>query len=360
MKIPKQIIFIIIFFSAVSIYPQTVKDLLTQKPITTDSVIMETSSTSEATSEMRDYLKAIYPIISDKWIDEILSSGEVESSENEENTPSSEFVKVKYLVPKCFLVDTAKILWELNIPEFRSYLYALYRQDTILIDIWNNVVGKSDARTNPGMFEAYRIRNWPYWKDPEKPESEPTPPGPNNPLGLFVVHYDETSLRYFHGTNQNNLIYSQMRNISHGCVRNDNKNIQKMKEFIIGKVIKSTNLSDWLNSKNTLSYDLKPEEKFPVRILYKTYTVLRDDGGVYIELFKDIYGFSKTKRYDNFTDPDYIFFSTKENILNEYKNRIHDNDIPDEKLLKAIDYVLVNSRYYYKYYLSDIFSVLGD
>lgn len=127
-----------------------------------------------------------------------------------------------------------------------------------------------------------------------------------------------------------------------------------MKEFIIGKVIKSDDLSWWLNSKKTLSYDIKENERFPVRILYKTFTVNRDESGVYIELYKDIYNFSGTTKYDKFTDPDYIFLSTKNNIFDEYKHRIRDNKLSDEAISNAIDYVLTNRRYFHKYYLSDI------
>ncbi len=347
-------LFFVILFSAGVTYSQILKDPLTQKPVETDSLILETSSSNDADGELKDHLKSTYPIISDKWIDDIISTKQVISSEGDNGAAATDFSRVKYFVPKSFLADTAKILWELNVPEFRSYIYALYHQDTILVDIWNNVVGTTKDRTNPGMFEAFRIRNWPTWKDPEKPESQPTPPGPDNPLGLFVVHYDETSLRYFHGTNKNKLVYAQNRSLSHGCVRNDNKNIQKMKEFIIGKVIKSDDLSWWLNSKKTLSYDIKENERFPVRILYKTFTVNRDESGVYIELYKDIYNFSGTTKYDKFTDPDYIFLSTKNNIFDEYKHRIRDNKLSDEAISNAIDYVLTNRRYFHKYYLSDI------
>ena len=354
MKYSGKILFLMIFFTSGIIYSQKLSDPLTKKPIETDSLIIETSSANESDEEMKDHLSESYPLISDKWIDEIISTKEVLAQQSSTDASATGFVRVKYLVPKSFLVDSAKILWELNIPEFSSYLYALYQQDTVFIDKWNNVVGKATTRTNPGMFEAYRIRNWPSWKDPEKPESTPTPPGPNNPLGLFVVHYDETSLRYFHGTNKSHLLSSQRRDLSHGCVRNENQNIQKMKEFIIKKVVKSKDLTSWLDSKKTLSYDLSENERFPVKILYKTYTVYRDENGVFIELFKDVYNFANAKNYDKYTDPDYIYLSTKENIFSEYKNRIRDNKLSDEEIMKAIDYVLENKRYYHKYYISDI------
>ena len=193
-----------------------------------------------------------------------------------------------------------KILWELNIPEFRSHLFQIDGKDTIYIDTWNNVIGTAKDKTYTGYFEGYRVRNYPSWKDPEKgKEDKPaTPPGPNNPLGLFVVHYDENSLRYFHGTNKNNLIYSKMRSLSHGCVRNDNDNIAKMKEFLIKRVIKSKDLSGWIDSKRSMTYDFDKVDRFPVRIIYKTYMIDRDDNGLFVELYKDIYNYSNSHNID--------------------------------------------------------------
>jgi len=131
----------------------------------------------------------------------------------------------------------------------------------------------------------------------EKESLPATPPGPKNPLGLFVVHYDENSLRYFHGTNKNHLLYTKMRNLSHGCVRNDNDNIQKMKEFIIKRVIKSEDLSGWMDSKRSMTFEFADIDRFPVRIIYKTFMVNKDESGPYIELYQDIYNYKKFPEY---------------------------------------------------------------
>lgn len=311
-----------------------------------DTLKIETSDPSSADEMVTDILEDKFAIISNDWVKKITNT---RSSINTDTTNGITYIS--YYVPKNFLVDTAKILWELNIPEFKSRLYQLYLGDTIYIDTWNNVVGKSATKTYAGYFEAFRIRNWPSWKDPEHQEKPASPPGPNNPLGLFVVHYDEQSLRYFHGTNKNSLVYSSMRNLSHGCVRNDNANIQKMKEFIIKRIIKAEDLSNWLNSKRSMTYDLKKSDRFPVKIIYRTFTVFADDIGTFIELYSDIYGYNKYN--DKNAVDDCVMLTTKENIKFEYR-RVIKNGIPDDKLDKIIDYVLTNCSKYERYYFKDL------
>jgi len=354
MKYTAAIVFIF-FLVPCFIFSQDLKNPITLKKLDCDSVTIEASSVVDADDAITDYMRDKFAILSDEWLGNITSTGKVNMLPPPDSlTLSVDIGSVTYKIPKSFLVDTAKILWELNIPEFKSYLYQLHNQDTIFIDIWNNVVGTAKDKTYEGYFEAYRIRNWPSWKDPEKPESTPTPPGPKNPLGLFVVHYDRASLRYFHGTNKNNLIYSRMRNLSHGCVRNDNENIQKMKEFIIKRIIKADNLEYWLNSKKSMIYDLKESDIFPVRVLYKTFSVFRDGNGPYIELYKDIYGYGKSSQYSQANQKELIILSSTENILTEYKKNIRDNNISDEKLRKIIEYVTNNGDLYERYYVKDI------
>lgn len=359
MKLTAAATIVIFFLLSCFTFSQDIKDPVTLRKLECDSVTIEASSVVDADDAISDYMRDRYAILSDEWLGNITSTGVVNMLPPPDSfSLSIDIGSVTYKVPKGFLADTVKILWELNIPEFRSYLYQLYNSDTIFIDVWNNVVGTAKDKTYEGHFEGYRIRNWPSWKDPEKPQSTPTPPGPKNPLGLFVVHYDRASLRYFHGTNKNNLVYSKMRNLSHGCVRNDNDNIQKMKEFIIKRVIKADNLEYWLRSKKTLSYDLKGNDIFPVRVLYKTFSVFRDSNGPYIELYKDIYNYGKSSKYDKNNQEELIKLSGTENILAEYKKNIRDNNTPDEKLRKIIEYVINNGSYYERYYIKDIESYI--
>jgi len=322
---------------------------------------VEASSSTEADQSIRNLLKESFPLITDKTINKILATRDIEAIDKDENNSGSDgvFYRFKYSIPPNYLVDTAKILWELNIPEFKSRIFQLYQKDTILIDVWNNVVGTIKDKTYTGNFEAYKIRNWPSWKDPEpgKENLPPVPPGPNNPLGLFVVHYDENSLRYFHGTNKPHLLNNKMRNLSHGCVRNENENIQKMKEFIIKKIIKSKDLSFWLESKKTMEYVLEKNERFPVKIIYKTYRIDSDEKGLYIELYKDIYGYTNSRPSDKYNDNTLIFTTSRESISSELKANAP--DLSDEKIENLTGYILKKCKEYERYYIKDLIEELN-
>lgn len=339
------VILLLMFVYATNLFAQTY-----------DTVKVEAESIEEADMSVSSYITDHFPIISDKLVKQIQDKRVIERIDKPAEEGGGIFYKVNYLVPKSFLKDTMKILWELNIPEFRSHLYLIDNKDTTYIDTWNNVIGTAKDKTYTGFFEGYRIRNYPSWKDPEKgKEDKPaTPPGPNNPLGLFVVHYDENSLRYFHGTNKNNLIYSKMRNLSHGCVRNDNDNIAKMKEFLIKRVIKSQDLSSWLDSKRSMSFDFAKSDRFPVRIIYKTYMVGRDENGLFVELYKDIYNYSNSRNISAKWDNDQLItLTTKENLVEEFKAKAK-NDLSIEKIESLVDYILGKLDNYERYYIKDL------
>lgn len=329
--------------------------ILGNKVIETEILSVDAETSDEADESIKEYITDRYSIISDKWLERIISTRSAKISSISDSSGKTEniFIGASYQVPESFLVDTAKILWELNIPEFKSRLYSLHKSDTIYIDTWNNVIGTSKDKTYAGNFEGYRVRNYPSWKDPEKPESVATPPGPKNPLGLFVVHYDENSLRYFHGTNKPNLIYSPNRSLSHGCVRNDNNNIAKMKDFLIKRVIKSADLSSWMSSKKSLSYDFKKIDRFPVRIIYRTFTVFDEGDGAFLEFYKDIYNYRKGNYSSKYNNPDNVILSTKENIISEYRKYIK-GGLSDEKLSKIVDYAIDHLDFYERYYFKDL------
>jgi len=218
-----------------------------------------------------------------------------------------------------------------------------------------NVVGKPSTRTYTGHYESFRLRNWPSWKDPEAADSvRATPPGPGNPLGLFVVHYDENSLRYFHGTNKNYLLNNEYRALSHGCVRNLNENIAKMKEFIVKKIVRSEDLSSWIGSKRSMIFEMKEEDRFPVRIIYKTFDIKRDSYGDYIIFYKDVYGYEKRGKISKFDDPELITYSALDNILAEFKLKHFSINIPDEKIIPIIENLLASHSEYEKYYFEDL------
>ncbi|HMS64142.1 MAG TPA: L,D-transpeptidase [Ignavibacteria bacterium] len=329
------------------------------KTAETETLSFETADANSSEQIIREHLLDIFPIISDKEIDKIILTKTVtEKKTGSIDSLSAENISyvVSFDVPKNYLADTAKILWKLNLPEFQSRIYQLYNNKEIYIDTWPNVVGTNKDKTYTGNFQAYKIRNWPFYKDPDpaKASLPPTKPGPGNPLGLFVVHYDENSLRYFHGTNNPKVLNNQLRNLSHGCVRNDNDNIEKMKEFILKRVVKSKDLSGWLGSKKTLVYELEEIDKFPVQIVYKTYEVDNDATGKYIMLFNDIYNYKNSGNIKtDVNDISLITLSTVENIFNEYRETFG-KEINDDALTMMIDYVINNGEEYQKYYISDL------
>jgi hypothetical protein len=317
-------------------------------------VSLRIQSTDEADEMIENYLTNAFPLITDNAVEKIEASKEI-STFAVNDTPAVYDSYVNFYVPKNYLEDRPKILWELNIPAFESHIYQLFNNDTLLIDTWPNVVGKPSTRTFTGHYKAFRLRNWPFWKDPESPDSvRPTPPGPNNPLGLFVVHYDENSLRYFHGTNKNYLLQKEYRALSHGCVRNDNENIAKMKEFIIKKGIKSEDLSSWLGSKRSMTYEIKEEDRFPVRIIYKTFDIKRDELGEYIIFYKDIYNYGGGAGLSEFDVPDLITLTTRENVAAELKLKYPSRLISNETIIPILDNLVSNHKDYHKYYFDDI------
>lgn len=305
-----------------------------------------------------DYLTDLYPIISDDAIGDIQSSRSVSKVLATADTLGQVDFYLNFDVPKYYLEAHPKILWELNIPEFTSRIYQIVNNtDTVLITVWPNVVGKPSTRTFTGHYEAFRLRNWPTWKDPESGDSvRPTPPGPNNPLGLFVVHYDENSLRYFHGTNHNNLLENEYRALSHGCVRNDNRNVEKIKEFICKKVVVSRDISGWVGSKKSMTFEMAEEDKFPVRIMYKTFDVAKDSYGEYVEFFKDVYNYSKGSGWGKFDDPSLMTFTTVDAVVSEYKKEHPSNKIQDDKLIPIIEKLVAEHQDYQKYYFDELMS----
>jgi hypothetical protein len=323
-----------------------------------EKVILPIDDASNIDGQIESYLLDLFPIISENEIAVIQGSKEI-SKKLINDTLGHIELSLALNVPKHYLDPAPVMLWELNIPEFTSRVYQIYNNDTILITVWPNVVGAPSTKTYTGYYNIFRLRNWPSWKDPESDPLEPgTPPGPGNPLGLFAAHYDENSLRYFHGTNKNGLLKNEYRALSHGCVRNDNGNIDKMKKFIVKRMVTSQDISWWANSKKSMMYNFTEDEKlrFPVRIKYKTFEIGSDGYGDYIILFKDVYGYGRGNRWSKFDAEELMTFSTVENILAEYKAEHKPNQfqLTDDKLIPIVERLLKSSREYEKIYFEDL------
>lgn len=167
-----------------------------------EKVVLPLENVENIDGQIEDYLVDLFPIISENEIEAIKGSKDISKKLVNDTLGHVEF-SLAINVPAHYLDPKPKMLWELNIPEFTSRIYQIYNNDTILITVWPNVVGAPSTKTYTGYYNIFRLRNWPSWKDPESDPLEPaTPPGPGNPLGLFAAHYDENSLRYFHGTNK--------------------------------------------------------------------------------------------------------------------------------------------------------------
>ncbi|MBE2227508.1 MAG: L,D-transpeptidase [Ignavibacteria bacterium] len=309
-------------------------------------------------AQIEDYLFDLWPIMNDDEIQAIIGSKDISKKLVNDTLGHVEF-SLTINVPEHYLDPTPTMLWELNIPEFTSRIYQIYNNDTILITVWPNVVGAPSTKTYTGYYNIFRLRNWPTWKDPESDPLEPaTPPGPGNPLGLFAAHYDENSLRYFHGTNKNGLLKNEYRALSHGCVRNDNGNIDKMKKFIVKRMVTSQDISFWANSKKSMMYNFTEEEKqkFPVRIKYKTFEIGNDSYGDYIVFFKDVYGYARGNRWSKFDREELMTFSTVENIVAEYKAEHKPNQfqLSDDKLIPIVESLISDHKDYQKYYFDDL------
>lgn len=309
-------------------------------------------------AQIEDYLLELWPIMRDEEVEAIKGSKDIGKKLLNDTLGLVEF-SLTFNVPAHYLDPAPTMLWELNLPEFTSRIYQIYNNDTILITVWPNVIGAPGTKTYTGYYNIFKLRNWPSWKDPESDPLEPgTPPGPGNPLGLFAAHYDENSLRYFHGTNKNGLLKNEYRALSHGCVRNDNGNINKMKKFIVKHMVTSQDISWWAKSKKSMIYNFTEEEKakFPVKIKYKTFELGSDSYGDYIVFFKDVYGYSRSNRWSKFDKEELMIFSTLENILAEYKAEHKPNQfqISDEKLIPIIENIISDHKDYERYYFTDL------
>lgn len=326
-------------------------------------VTLPLESVDNIDAQIEEYLFDLWPIMNDNEIEAIKGSKDIGKKLVNDTLGHVEF-SLNINVPSHYLDPAPTMLWELNIPEFTSRIYQIYNNDTILITVWPNVVGAPSTKTYTGYYNIFRLRNWPTWKDPESDPLEPgTPPGPGNPLGLFAAHYDENSLRYFHGTNKNGLLKNEYRALSHGCVRNDNGNIDKMKKFIVKKMVTSQDISWWANSKKSMMYNFTEEEKqkFPVRIKYKTFEIGNDSYGDYIIFFKDVYGYARGNRWSKFDKEELMIFSTVENIAAEYKAEHKPNQfqLSDDKLIPIIESLIADHKDYEKYYFDDIVTGSG-
>ena len=133
-----------------------------------------------------------------------------------------------------------------------------------------------------------------------------------------------------------------------------------MKEFIIKRVIKSADLSGWMDSKRSMTFEFASIDKFPVRIIYKTFKVDKDDSGIFIELYKDIYYYKSRGSIDTkWNDPSLITLTTEDNIVSEYKYKFG-NNLAEETLRKIVKNIIDKGGEYEKNYIKDFQNTAGN
>ncbi len=122
------------------------------------------------------------------------------------------------VIPSCWIIppiekDTPLLV---NIPEMRLYKvdWASYGVQTYPVSI-----GSKDWETPEGLFTISEKRVSPTWYIPkslqEKYGMATMPPGPDNPLGEYVMKFSDTTYA-IHGTH---MPWGVGKRVSHGCLR---------------------------------------------------------------------------------------------------------------------------------------------
>ena len=103
-----------------------------------------------------------------------------------------------------------------------------------------------------------------------------------------------------------------------------------------------------------MTYDFEQIDRFPVRIIYKTYMIDRDETGLFVELYKDIYNYSNPGNINTkWNEESLITLSTKENLAKEFRQKSK-GEIPEDRVDGLVDYVLKKLDTYERYYVKDL------
>ena len=112
-----------------------------------------------------------------------------------------------------------------DLSDRRSYVY----RDERLIASYPVAIGKEGWQTPTGSFKVLQMRKNPVWRHPLT--GEVVRRGVNNPLGSRWIGFwsDGRSQIGFHGTNDKQLVGQA---VSHGCLRMENQDIEKIYEKV--------------------------------------------------------------------------------------------------------------------------------
>ncbi len=128
----------------------------------------------------------------------------------------------------------------INLAEMRLYLFT--SSDDSNGRLYTCPVGtaRTGFSTRPGIYTIYQKKKDPVWvpppsvrrEDPDLPQR--VPPGPDNPLGHYVLRFSRESYG-IHGTNRP---WGIGRRVSHGCIRLYNSDIEALFDLVdVGTVV---------------------------------------------------------------------------------------------------------------------------
>lgn len=119
----------------------------------------------------------------------------------------------------------------ISLPEHHLYVVD---NDEVVAD-YPVGVGKASTPTPAGEYRITEIVAKPAWhvpasimKERHAPKSSVVPPGPKNPLGVYFMRLNGSSLG-IHGTTQPKLLPAA---VSHGCVRMRNEDVTEVVSMV--------------------------------------------------------------------------------------------------------------------------------
>jgi hypothetical protein len=189
----------------------------------------------------------------------------------------------------------------LNIPAFRWRIYLKGENDKdAQIADWPVVVGKVGRKSQVGSYELTHLEHYPSWVDPDTHEY--VSPGPHNPLGIWKIF--RPGMRwYYHGTNKEEILNSEQRARSRGCVRNKNWNIAKLAIVLLTRAVENPNALDIYDEKlNRRTCRKRVALSNPVIAKNVYDTIEFDERSQELVFYPNIYGYSKESSYVRLTN----------------------------------------------------------
>ena len=128
----------------------------------------------------------------------------------------------------------------INLAEMRLYLFTSPDNCNGRFYTCPVGTGRTGFSTKPGIYTIYQKKKDPAWVPPPSVRREDpdipaiVPPGPDNPLGRYVLRFSRESYG-IHGTNRP---WGIGRRVSHGCIRLYNSDIEELFGMVdVGTVV---------------------------------------------------------------------------------------------------------------------------